>query len=147
VTALAYREFAVEGDDGWSWYLDHIADIAGRAERTTVLVAVTAGAVVGTATMELEGRIDPRRSGPLPADEAHVRMVGVHPDHRRRGIARRLMLQCIDVSRQRGKARLTLETTPMMNAAQALYRSLGFERGATREIEDGLLLVTFELSL
>ncbi|HKR98259.1 MAG TPA: hypothetical protein VJU79_01975, partial [Candidatus Dormibacteraeota bacterium] len=62
VTALAYREFAVEGDDGWSWYLDHIADIAGRVDRTTVLVAVTRGAVVGTATLELDARIDPQRS-------------------------------------------------------------------------------------
>ena len=147
VTALAYREFAVEGDDGWSWYLDHIADIAGRAERTTVLVAVTAGAVVGTATLELEGRIEPTRAGPLARDEAHERMVGVHPDHRRRGIARRLMLQCIDVSRQRGKVRLTLETTPVMSAAQALYRALGFTRGATRELDEGLTLVSFELVL
>jgi len=147
VTALAYHEFAVEGDDGWSWYLDHIADIAGRAERTTVFVAVIGGAVVGTATLELEGRIDATRSGPLSPDEAHVRMVGVHPAHRRRGIARRLMIECIEVSRDRGKRRLTLETTPAMNAAHALYRSLGFVQGETRQVDEDLVFVTYELTL
>ncbi len=147
VTALAYHEFAVEGDDGWSWYLEHLADVAHRAGRTTVLVAVGGGVVVGTATLELEGRVEPDRARPLAADEAHIRMVGVHPDHRRRGIARRLMLECIEISRQRGKRRLTLDTQPTMNAAQALYDSLGFRKGATREVEEGFLLVRYELLL
>ena len=53
-------------------------------------------------------------------------MVGVHPDHRRRGIARRLVLECIELARAQGKRRLTLETQPTMSAARALYDSLGF---------------------
>ncbi len=147
VTALAYHEFAVEGDDGWSWYLEHLANVSGRASRTTVLVAVADGIVIGTATLELEGRIEPDRSRPLDRDEAHIRMVGVHPDHRRRGIARRLVLECIAVSRQRGKRRLSLDTQPTMSAAQALYDSLGFRRGETREVDEGLILVRYELLL
>ena len=147
VTALAYHEFAEEGDDGWSWYLEHLADVGDRAARTTVLVAVASGLLVGTATLELEGRVEPERARPLPADEAHIRMVGVHPDHRRQGVARRLVLECIEVSRRRGKRRLTLETQPSMSAAQALYDSLGFLKGATREVEEGFFLVTYELRL
>jgi ribosomal protein S18 acetylase RimI-like enzyme len=147
VTALAYHEFAVEGDDGWSWYLEHIADVGGRAGRTTVLVAVASSMVIGSATLELEGRVEPERAHPLDPDEAHLRMVGVHPDHRRRGVARRLVLECVDISRRRGKRRLTLETTPEMNAAHALYDSLGFTKGPTREVEEGFFLVTYELRL
>ena len=41
VTALAYREF-VRPDDSAAWaeYLARLADVEGRAERTTILVAV-----------------------------------------------------------------------------------------------------------
>jgi ribosomal protein S18 acetylase RimI-like enzyme len=147
VTALAYHEFAVEGDDGWSWYLEHLADVADRAGRTTVLVAVSADVVVGTATLELEARVEPERAKPLGSDEAHIRMVGVHPDHRRQGVARRLVIECMTISRQHGKRRITLETQTTMNAAQALYESLGFRRGATREVDDGFFLVTYDLLL
>lgn len=147
VTALAYHEFAVEGDDGWSWYLEHLADISDRARRTTVLVAVASETVIGTATLELEDRVEPQRVPPLRADEAHLRMVGVHPDHRRRGIARRMVLECIELARDHGKRRLTLETQPTMSAARALYESLGFQQGPTREVEAGFLLVTYELAL
>lgn len=147
VTALSYTEFAVEGDDGWSWYLEHLADVAGRAGRTTVLVALAGETVVGSATLELEGRLEPDRAPPLDAEEAHLRMVGVHPDFRRRGIARRLVLQCVEVARRHGKRRLTLETIPEMSAARALYESLGFAMGATREVEAGFFLVTYELAL
>jgi len=147
VTALAYQEFAGEEEDGWSWYLDHIADVAGRAGRTTVLVAVAGGVVIGTATLELDSRVDPDRSEPLDADEAHLRMVGVHPAHRRRGVARGLVLACIDLSRRQGKRRLTLETDPIMSAARALYESLGFTQGASRQVTDDFCLVTYELRL
>jgi ribosomal protein S18 acetylase RimI-like enzyme len=147
VTALAYHEFAVEGDDGWSWYLDHLADVPGRAERTTVVVALAGGADIGTATLELEARVEPDATRSLDPSEAHLRMVGVHPDYRRRGIARRLVRECIGMARGSGKSKLTLETMPEMSAARALYESLGFTRGGTREVDEGLRLVTYELDL
>ena len=147
VTALAYQEFAVEGSDGWSWYLEHLADVADRAARTTVLVAMAGETVIGSATLELEDRVEPQHAGPLRSGEAHIRMVGVHPDHRRRGVARRLVAECIAIASRRGKRVLTLDTGPSMSAAQALYDSLGFRRGPTREVEEGFFLVSYELPL
>jgi len=147
VTALAYQEYAGDADDPWSWYLEHIADVAGRAQRTTVLVAVAAGMVIGTATLELDARVEPDSSAPLDPDEAHIRMVGVHPDHRRRGIARRLVEACIDIARDHGKRRLTLETDPIMGAARALYESLGFQPGPPRQVREDFCLLTYELVL
>src|SRR4051794_8316524 len=35
ITAEAYREFVRPGEEPWERYLEHIADVAGRAARTT----------------------------------------------------------------------------------------------------------------
>ena len=85
VTAAAYREF-LEGT-AWAEYLDTIADIAARAERTEILVVVDDDRIVGSATLELDGRTSPE-DGPLEPHRAHIRMLGVHPDARGREIGR-----------------------------------------------------------
>ena len=56
VTALAYREFA----DGESWeqYLELIADVGARADIAVVLAAVEDGRILGSATLELDRRIE-----------------------------------------------------------------------------------------
>src|SRR2546427_7467024 len=92
VTARAYREFAPPEDSDWDGYLARIADVRERARRTTVLVAVEDGRILGSATLELEGRTeDDDERELLPPAEAHVRMLGVDPSARRRGVARTLM--------------------------------------------------------
>lgn len=146
VTALAYREFVRPGDAGWNEYLDRIADVRDRAGRTVVLVAVEDGRIMGSATLELEGRTE-EGEPPVPREEAHVRMVGVPPEARRRGIARMLMEACIEEAHRAGKRRLTLNTTQRMKAAQALYEALGFERMQDRLFPDGFVLLGYEKRL
>src|ERR1700694_2757289 len=58
VTAAAYVEFADSTSPEWAAYLARIADIGGRASRTTVLVAVAGNRVLGSATLELTERIE-----------------------------------------------------------------------------------------
>ena len=142
VTADSYRELVRDGEDDWSAYLDTIADIAGRAGRTTVLVAVEAGRILGSATLELDGRTEPE-SQPLPAGEAHIRMLGVSPAARRRGVARLLMTACEERARAAGRTRMTLNTTSRMEAAQRMYESLGYEREPDRVFPDGFVLLSF----
>jgi hypothetical protein len=78
VTALAYREF-MPPDADWGGYEKRLADVAGRATRALVLVADLDGTIAGTATLELDHRINPdSEQPPLEADEAHLRMLGVH---------------------------------------------------------------------
>jgi ribosomal protein S18 acetylase RimI-like enzyme len=146
VTRAAYEEFAPQGSDGWPEYRDRIGDIAGRAARTVVLVARSDGAIVASATVELDERIEPERD-PVAADEAHIRMLGVGPRHRRRGIGRALVEACIDVARTHGRRRVTLETTEEMVAAQALYASMGFRSLGSREVMPSLCFRDFELVL
>ena len=147
VTALAYRALT----DRPSWnedYLDRVTDVPTRAWHALVLGAVEDGRVLGSVTVELTGRIPgghPR--APLEPDQAHVRMLGVHPDFHRLGIARRLMEATADEARRAGKRRITLETTESMRAAQRLYESMGYRRGDDLVFDDGFRLRTYELAL
>ena len=151
VTADAYREFAPPGNDDWREYLEEIADVEDRAQRTVVLAALEDGRILGTATLELEGRVDAGRetfeSRPLEPGQAHVRMLGVHPGARGRRLGRLLMDACLEMARGAGKTYITLNTTARMKAAQAMYESMGFVRGADRVLEDGFVLWSYSLDL
>ena len=149
VTADAYREFA-RGDD-WDGYLERLADVAGRAGRTTVLVAVEDGRVLGTLTLELDRRVeegeDHIEGARLPAHECHIRMLGVAPDARARGIGRALMEESIRLAREAGKTLMTLNTGPRMKAAQHMYESMGFRRDADWELREDFSLLSYALEL
>jgi ribosomal protein S18 acetylase RimI-like enzyme len=149
VTAEAYRDL-VPGDRASpsTDYLDRVADVRARAAHAAVLGAVEEGRVLGSVTLELHDRIPgghPRP--PLEPGQANVRMLGVDPSTRRRGIGRALMEACVEVARAAGKDRLTLETTESMTAAHHLYESMGFRRGPDMAFDDGFRLRTYELDL
>jgi ribosomal protein S18 acetylase RimI-like enzyme len=143
VTALAYREFVRPGEDDWEKYLAHIEDVASRATIATVFVALEDTTILGSATLELGARMDDE-DPPLAADEAHVRMLGIHPDARGRGVASALLDACCDAARAAGRTRMTLHTTHRMTAAQAMYEHLGFHGLADRTFPDGFVLLTYE---
>jgi ribosomal protein S18 acetylase RimI-like enzyme len=146
VTALAYGEFA-RPDDDWREYLALIADIADRAARTTILVAVEDGRVLGSLTLELADRVERHDRRDLDPEEAHIRMLGVHPDARRRGIARLLLDRAMAEARGAGKTLVTLHTTERMLAARAMYESLGFEPAPDHVFPDGFVLLGYRKSL
>jgi len=145
VTASAYREFVRGGE--WEDYLESIADVEGRADRTTIVIALDGTRIVGSATLELTDRVEPDDDPALDPAEAHIRMLGVAPEARRRGIARALMADCMDRARAGGKTFLTLHTTDRMAAAQRMYESLGFVRGDDRVFPDGFVLLTYRAEL
>jgi ribosomal protein S18 acetylase RimI-like enzyme len=145
VTATAYREFVRPGEKAWEAYLDRIADAASRARVATVLVALDRGRIVGSVTLELGERID---DDPLLApDEAHVRMLGVHPDARRRGIAAALLVEVEERAGRAGRSRITLHTTQRMLPAQTMYERLGYRRLEDRVFPDGFVLLTYERTI
>jgi ribosomal-protein-alanine N-acetyltransferase len=84
----------------------------------------------------------------LMADEAHITTFGVHPEWRRMGVGRRLLLALIDLSERIGAGRVTLEVRVRNAAAQALYREFGFvvvgrrPRYYTDDGEDALVMTT-----
>jgi ribosomal protein S18 acetylase RimI-like enzyme len=146
VTAEAYREFARPGETDWERYLERIADVAERAGRTTVLVAVEGGRILGSLTLELEGRVrdaSDEDHRPLDVLEAHIRMLGVDPAARGRGVARALMVEAEAIARAAGKSVMTLNTTRRMRAARAMYERLGYRRTEDTVFPDGSVLLGY----
>jgi ribosomal protein S18 acetylase RimI-like enzyme len=137
VTAEAYRGLVRDAA-----YLERIADVADRAGRTVVLVAIEERGIVGSLTLELDRRVN-ARDQPLSSDRAHIRMLGVAPDRQGRGIGTALMRSAEDRARRADKREITLHTTAAMTAAQAMYRSLGYERMADEVLPDGFVLLGY----
>jgi ribosomal-protein-alanine N-acetyltransferase len=79
-------------------------------------------------------------------DELRINNIAVHPDHRRQGLARRLLWDALHEARGRGCRRATLEVRPSNGAALRLYRQNGFVQVGRRrnyyrdEGEDALLM-------
>lgn len=79
-------------------------------------------------------------------DEAHITVLGTHPDYQRRGYARQVLQQLLVHARDRQLKRATLEVRASNQAAIALYESFGFEEAGRRKKyysdtqEDALIL-------
>jgi len=78
-------------------------------------VALTGDTLVGT--FGLEG---------LNSEAGELRRMYVHRDHRRSGIARRMLDHAERIGRQAGCRRLTLSTSELQTAALAFYRRSGY---------------------
>ncbi|TAF57431.1 MAG: GNAT family N-acetyltransferase [Oscillatoriales cyanobacterium] len=66
-------------------------------------------------------------------DEAHITILGVHPQHRRQGWGEVLMYGLLAVASQRGLTRATLEVSCQNQAAIALYEKFGFRHAGLRK--------------
>jgi ribosomal protein S18 acetylase RimI-like enzyme len=89
-----------------------------RARTRRVLVARLGTRIVGTVHIDLD-------TPPNQRHRAEVLKLLVHPDARRRGIARSLMLSVEPLATSAGRTLLTLDTWTG-RAAEHLYRSLGY---------------------
>ena len=65
-------------------------------------------------------------AGWIVEDELHVNNVASHRDYRRIGVGRSLMEAAIDETRLRGGREVVLEVRASNEAAQILYKELGF---------------------
>ena len=108
------------------WYADRLRDAASRAELATLLVAVDADqTVLGSLTYARGGN----RYAQLASDgECEIRMLGVHPDARGRGIGEQLVRAAMARGRADGAVRMVLSTQTQMTTAHRLYERLGFTR-------------------
>ena len=83
----------------------------------------------------------------LVADEMHLLNLAVHPEKRRRGVARVLLQEALRRSRALGAKGAWLEVRPSNTPALALYASFGFKEMGRRPRyyedtqEDAILLV------
>lgn len=104
-------------DEARAFWVDKVLPGVGAGLRR-ILVARIGERIVGTVDLELE----------MPPNQKHragVAKLLVHPEARRRGIARALMIALEELARGEGKTLLTLDTVAGSDA-ESLYSSLDY---------------------
>lgn len=152
---LTVAAYAALFDEPLGDYEHELRDVEKRATDSVVLAAISDdGTVLGGVTY-VPGS-ERAMSEFEDVDAAGIRMLAVDPAHQGGGIGRCLVEECVSLARSAGRSRVVLHSTNYMAAAQALYRSVGFERVAELDIEfteepyskdKPFLLVAFVLSL
>ena len=104
--------------DGESFWDDSVLP-AVRDGTRVLLVARVSGRIAGTVQLDYD-------TMPNQRHRAEVRKLLVHPDARRRGIARALMIDLERIARHLGRSLLTLDTRTG-DRAEHLYASLGYK--------------------
>ena len=134
---------AIEGFTVDGTLADELRDLGTRARDSLVLVAITAGRIVGTITY-VPGTTSRAAEFEDPAG-AGIRMLAVDPAVRRGGVGDALSRACLAEASRAGRTTVYLHTTQWMTGAQSLYEALGFVRDPTLdwEPEPGLLLLGY----
>lgn len=132
VAALTLASYVDGGHiDPDSAYVRTLTDVASRAEKAEVLVAELDGQVVGSVVLTPLG--SPMAETAVEG-EYEFRMLAVHPDHHRRGVARALMAAIVERARALpGIEAIALTTMPTMTDAHRLYERMGFVRLPERD--------------
>ena len=63
----------------------------------------------------------------FPHGTCHLDRMVLHPEHRGRGIGKKLTQHIIDLAREKGASKVWLDTTPALETATKLYLSMGFK--------------------
>ena len=100
---------------------------------------------------ELDGRLVGMLVLWMIVDEAHIATIATHPDCRRRGIAKQLLVEALESAYAEGARSAHLEVRAGNRAAQEMYRKFGFEVVGRREryykdnFEDAILMTLSRL--
>jgi ribosomal-protein-alanine N-acetyltransferase len=82
---------------------------------------------------ELDGRIVGVVVTWLFVDEAHIATIATHPDYRRQGIARRMLIYTLESAMREGAHSSFLEVRESNLAAQEMYRKFGYAEVGRRK--------------
>lgn len=104
-------------DDSAAFWRQKVLPALSAGTRT-LLIAHERNRVAGSVQLDCD-------TPPNQPHRAEITKLMVHPDDRRRGIARALMAQIETVAKRRGRRLITLDTRTG-DAAEPLYQSLGY---------------------
>lgn len=112
--------------EAFEGYREEIADVKSRWDVTVQIVAEDDGVLVGSVTYFRPGGDGDNHE--LPRAWAGIRLLGVPPAFRGKGIGRALTDECIRRARADGAPVVGLHTTTLMDVARAMYQRMGFVR-------------------
>ena len=129
MTLAAYQQYAATMPAHWEAYRQNILATLAAVDPAMQVVAEHEGGIVGTVILYPAGTVLAiPGSASMTRTLPEVRLLGVAPEARGRGVGEALMHECARRARQSGAPALTLHTTDMMRAAMRLYEQLGFQR-------------------
>ncbi len=126
LVSTAYAEFQPWlTSANWARMTANIAKVIEPGAPGLLRVAQLGDQLAGTVTYLPPGPKDYRR---VPPEWAVIRVLGVDPALRGRGVARALTEDCLALARADHAPAVGLHTAEMMVAARALYEGAGFVR-------------------
>jgi GNAT superfamily N-acetyltransferase len=130
--AVAFEQYrpAAELGDAFESYLADIVDVRSRLDHAELFVAVEERVIIGTATLYPPGEVAYPGAAPRtwPTGWASLRLLGVAPAARGRGVGRMLAEARIRRARELGASGLGLHTTRAFEASRRMYRRMGWKR-------------------
>jgi predicted N-acetyltransferase YhbS len=143
----SYQEYsAALGAERWEGYRERLADVAGRAAESTILVAEDVrGDIVGAVALYHDSR---NEKVEWPRRWAVIKRLAVSPNSRGAGVGRLIVGDCIRRAREAGAPAIALRTIDLMGPAISLYRSMGFEElPEYRQVRPGVEIEAWALRL
>lgn len=114
---------------------------------------VTANPAARCWVAELEGRVVGLLVLWMIVDEAHIASLATHPEFRRLGIAKKLLVKALENAYAEGARTALLEVRAGNETAREMYQKIGFEEVGRRERyykdnnEDAILMTLHRLPL
>lgn len=126
LNVMAYAEFASYLPPGsWESMQKNLRNIKARSEVAEFIICHSGHDIIGSVAYCPAGKGDPAIFKP---DMASILLLAVHPQHRGQGIAKALTVECIAKAKKDQTSSMGLFTSELMQSAQRLYRSLGFQQ-------------------
>lgn len=145
----AYEEHAKRIPEGhWLGLKQMLSSDTDVKPNVDQIVAELDGKIVGSLSL-FPAKIDAYGGQVEELDYPEIRMLAVAPEARGKGVATRLISECIKRSKKKGFRSIGLHTGEFMDGAMRLYEHLGFERLPQFDFEpagDGIIVKAYRLS-
>lgn len=136
LTALIHTAYAPLAARGLRYWATHqsVQDTIERCGRGETWLADAGGRVLGTLTLSPPEAVPPDGGAVVPLyaapDVAKLQQFCVHPDHKGRGLGRRMMDHAEARARALGAGRLALDTSEQATGLIRMYTARGYRQVA-----------------
>ena len=146
----AYREHAQKiPEDHWKVLKQSISSDADIQSGADCFVAEIDGKIVGSVAL-FPPKTDAYKGLVDELDHPEIRMLCVSEKARGKGVASKLIAECIQRAKANGYQTIGLHTADFMESAIKLYENLGFERLPKYDFEpsnDGIIVKAFRFTM